>query len=76
MSKLKLSTAKVGKYLVLRHFCGRRARNRLYHLGLNPGTEIEVIEHSKLRGPVICKVKGSNIMIGHGLAQQVELEDI
>ena len=76
MIKLKLSSAKVGKYLVLRNFNGINVKKRLNAVGLLPGTEITVKQECKSRGPIICEIKGANIALGHGLAKRVELEEL
>lgn len=41
-------------------------------MGLLPGTMIEVIRASK-DGPVLISVRGSRIMLGHGLADHIEV---
>ncbi len=52
---------------------GRELRTRLAALGLLPGTEIEVIQNSG-KGPFVVSVRGSRIVIGRGMAAQVEVE--
>lgn len=47
----------------------RGARSRLYALGLTPGTELEVISSSG--GPCRLRVRGSDLIIGHGLADKI-----
>ncbi|WP_022660698.1 FeoA family protein [Paucidesulfovibrio longus] len=47
----------------------RGARSRLYALGLTPGTELEVISTSG--GPCRLRVRGSDLIIGHGLANKI-----
>ena len=51
---------------------GRQLRTRLAALGLLPGTEIEVIQNSG-KGPFVVSVRGSRIVIGRGMASQVEV---
>ena len=51
---------------------GRQMRTRLAALGLLPGTRIEVIQNSG-KGPFVVSVRGSRIVIGRGMAQQVEV---
>lgn len=52
---------------------GRQVRTRLAALGLLPGTEIEVIQNSG-KGPFVVSVRGSRIVIGRGMARQVEVD--
>lgn len=52
---------------------GRQMRGRLAALGLLPGTELEVIQNSG-KGPFIVGVRGSRIVIGRGMAAQIEVE--
>ena len=51
---------------------GRGLQARLAAMGLVPGTEIEVISNG-LRGPFIIGVKGSRIVLGRGMAQQMRV---
>jgi Fe2+ transport system protein FeoA len=73
---LNLNIAKSGKLLVIRVEKGTKGKKRLSALGIVPGVEIEKLENSKKRGPVIFKVKGTNMMIGGGLAASVIVEQI
>jgi Fe2+ transport system protein FeoA len=41
-------------------------------MGLLPGTMLEVVRESK-NGPVLISVRGSRIMLGHGLAGNIEV---
>ncbi|HOP94180.1 MAG TPA: FeoA family protein [Dictyoglomaceae bacterium] len=54
---------------------GRGKIFRLAELGVNPGEEILVVQKSM--GPVIIRVKDTNIALGRGLAESiyVEVED-
>lgn len=49
---------------------GGGLRGRLAAMGLVPGTQIEVIRNLS-PGPVIINVRGSRIMLGHGMAQKI-----
>jgi Fe2+ transport system protein FeoA len=49
---------------------GQGLQGRLAAMGLVPGTPVEVIMNSS-RGPFIVAVKGSRIILGHGMAQQI-----
>ena len=52
---------------------GHELLGRLAALGLVPGVEIEVVNHS-LRGPFIVSVKGSRVMLGRGMAHKIMVE--
>ena len=41
-------------------------------MGLLPGTLLEVVRESR-NGPVLISVRGSRIMLGHGLAGHIEV---
>ncbi|MEF2145322.1 MAG: FeoA domain-containing protein [Desulfovibrionaceae bacterium] len=47
----------------------RNARSRLYAMGLTPGTELEVISSGP--GPCRLRVRGSDLVLGHGLADKI-----
>ena len=51
---------------------GQQIRGRLAALGLLPGTELEVIQNSG-HGPFVVSVRGSRIVIGRGMAAQIEV---
>ena len=51
---------------------GNQLRGRLATLGLLPGTELEVIQNSG-HGPFVVAVRGSRIVIGRGMAAQIEV---
>ena len=48
---------------------GTCATKRLYEIGINPGTEIEVVKNDV--GPLILSLAGHKIAIGRGLAQKI-----
>lgn len=47
----------------------REARGKLYAMGLTPGTELEVVQSGP--GPCRLKVRGSDLVLGHGLSQKI-----
>jgi len=49
---------------------GTGLQGKLAAMGLVPGTQIEVIKNLS-PGPVIISVRGSRIMLGHGMAQKI-----
>lgn len=46
-----------------------KARAKLYAMGLTPGTELVVIQSGP--GPCRLRVRGSDLVIGHGLSQRI-----
>jgi ferrous iron transport protein A len=53
---------------------GRRLRQRLAEMGLNPGTRLQVIFANR-DGPLIVGVKDSRLAIGWGMAHRILVED-
>jgi Fe2+ transport system protein FeoA len=47
-------------------------QSKMAAMGLLPGTALEVVRASKT-GPVLISVRGSRIMLGHGLAGHIEV---
>lgn len=54
--------------------CGHKAKRRLANLGLVPGTKIKKRKAAPFRGPLKIKVKGTNLVIGRGLANKILVE--
>jgi len=50
---------------------GRMAAKRLADLGLTPNTEIKLIRKMLYRGPIEIEVRGSNLVLGRGLASKI-----
>ena len=46
---------------------------RLADMGLLPGVQIRVI-NNQLRGPLIIDLRGSRLVLGHGMAQKILVE--
>ena len=46
---------------------------RLADMGLIPGTKLRVINRQK-SGPIIVDVRGSRLVLGHGMAQKILVE--
>ena len=46
---------------------------RLADMGLVPGTTLRVV-NSQMPGPVIVEVRGSRLVLGHGVAQKIMVE--
>ena len=50
---------------------GRGLTQRLAEMGLTPGTEIIVIRHAPLGGPIEIAVRGVSLALGHGVASKI-----
>jgi DtxR family Mn-dependent transcriptional regulator len=48
-----------------------RATRRLMDMGLTPGTEVRVVQSAPFRGPIEISVRGSDLVIGRGLANKI-----
>ena len=68
---MSLAGVKPGKRVfIIGLAAGEGLRGRLAAMGLVPGTQVEVITNSA-QGPFIISVKGSRIVLGHGMAQKI-----
>ena len=52
---------------------GRMAVKRLADLGLTPGTEFKVLRKIQRYGPIEINVRGSNIVLGRGIALKIQI---
>jgi len=52
---------------------GRGLVQRLSDMGLTPGTKLKVI-NSQMPGPVLIDLRGSRLVLGHGVALKVMVE--
>jgi len=50
---------------------GHNATQRLCDMGLTKGTEVKMIRRAPINGPIELSVRGTNIIIGRGLASKV-----
>ena len=67
-----VSEAKKGEYVRVDSIdAGIGLRSRLHALGISVGNVLEVVQNSGV-GPLILKVKGSNIALGRGQGYWVE----
>ncbi|NLP45564.1 MAG: ferrous iron transport protein A [Epulopiscium sp.] len=57
------------KGIVSKIMGGRKIDKRLYEMGLNTGSEVQVIKNDA--GPIIISLGGSKIALGRGLAQKI-----
>lgn len=53
---------------------GRMAVKRLADLGLTPGTEIKLIRKIRPYGPIELQARGSNIVLGRGIALKIQVK--
>lgn len=73
---LSLSMVQEGEVVRIVSFRGGRGiQNRLFALGLIPGTKIVKIKDNH-DGPAIVRVKNSRLAIGRGLLHRIEVEYI
>lgn len=49
---------------------GRGLTRRLADMGLIPGVQIRVI-NSQMPGPIMIDLRGSRLVLGHGVAQKI-----
>ena len=48
-------------------------QRRLADMGFTPGVQIRVI-NSQMPGPIIIDLRGSRLVLGHGMAQKIVVE--
>jgi ferrous iron transport protein A len=69
-----LSAIKSGKSVrILRMGPCQGMRTRLTEMGLMPGVMVEV-QANLHRGPVVVAVGGGRVVVGRGMAEQIEVE--
>lgn len=76
MSKCISECSKCQEFIVESISAGTRVRIRLVHLGLYPGVKIIKTKQAPFNGPIELKVKGTNIVIGNGLAEKIMVKCI
>jgi len=59
-----------GEAVVVSILAGQTATKRLVDMGLTPKTRIKVLEKA-FSGPLEVKVRGSNLVLGKGLAEKI-----
>ena len=71
---MPLAMAQIGQVVrLLSVRAGDGLRKRLAEMGLVPGVELEVLQNAS-RGPFIIRVRGSRMVLGHGMAQKIIVE--
>lgn len=63
-------------FIVRQVLAGKRAKTRLANLGIFPGIKLKKLRSAPLFGPIQVKVKGSNLVLGRGLAKKILGEEI
>lgn len=53
---------------------GRGMRQRLSALGVRPGDILRVVQSAPFMGPVLVQIGGTELAIGHDIAQRIRLE--
>lgn len=68
---MQLSDIEAGrKVYIVAVGAGHGIQGRLASMGLVPGVQVDVVLNSS-RGPFIIAVKGSRIILGHGMAGKI-----
>ena len=53
---------------------GHKLRQRLGGLGIHVNDRLRVLRTGFLGGPVLIEIHGSEVGIGHGMAEKIEVE--
>ena len=51
-------------------------RKRLHSLGLDEGRTVRKISGQLFKGPVVVRVNGTDLALGHGMASQILVENV
>jgi len=66
---------KIGdKFKIIGFNCGKRAEQRLSHMGIIRGKEATIESIQPIHGPVTIKVGNTTISIGRGLFEKIKYE--
>jgi len=72
---MTLAQAEEGQELTVKRLVGGFGfRRRLLGLGIHPEQQLSVLKSGILGGPILVRVSGSQVAIGRGAAQKVEVE--
>jgi len=72
---LTLDLAKPGSKVRIVNIDGRGWVQRLYQMGLLPGSVAEVVANYGV-GPVVLRVMGSEVALGRGIARRIIVEEV
>ena len=50
-------------------------QRRLADMGLTPGVQVRVV-HSLMPGPIVIDLRGSRVVLGHGVAQKIIVKEV
>jgi ferrous iron transport protein A len=53
---------------------GHKIRQRLGGLGIHMDDQVKVLRTGFLGGPVLIEIHGTQVGIGHGMAEKIEVE--
>lgn len=68
--------AKVGETVTVDNIqSGEHLRHRLAEIGITQGTTLTIIRN-QARGPIVVKVKGSNIILGTGMSFKIFVHNV
>lgn len=67
-----LKEAEVGRVVFIRG--GKGVVQRLYHMGLTPGTEVKVLRAAPFGGPIQVEVRGTSLAVGWMIANKIFVE--
>lgn len=77
VSVFPLTNAKDGSCVRIdRLSVGRLALSKLNQMGLREATTVEVLRHAPFDGPVLVRLLGREVALGHGVAQKVFVTEI
>ena len=64
------------EYLITALPACAETRKRLHSLGLDEGRTVRKISGQLFKGPVVVRINGTDLAIGHGMASQIQVEAI
>ena len=72
---MTLAQAEEGQMVVVRSLKGGFGfRRRLMGLGIQPEQKLLILKSGILGGPILVRVEGSEVAIGRGMANKIEVE--
>lgn len=75
MKRISLKQMKANqKGIICDISAGTALQNKFMSMGIYKGREITKISHIGLKGPVAIKVGRSVLVLGHGVANKIEVE--
>jgi ferrous iron transport protein B len=75
-SQLRLFQAKAGRYYAMVDIeGGRKLKEKLYSMGLNPGVKFKIVVNSGA-GPIGIEVRQARLAIGRGMAAKIKIEEM